>query len=70
MIELLRVYIIEDNKEICIKDPKEIIKLINTTKEGLDIDYDLGQWVTMGNSRDLIGVTVKIGKDIMEIPKH
>jgi hypothetical protein len=70
MKEILRLYIEVKGQETCIKEPKEILKLLSKPKLDIDLDFDHGGRVKMGSSRDFIGQTVKVGDHELEIQVH
>ena len=51
-------------------EPEEIMKVLSKPKTAVELDYDEGQNVRMGNSADLIGETVRVGEFELEIPVH
>jgi len=72
MKTIVRVYV-KDPKtgaEKGVMEPEEIMKVLSKTKEAVELDYDEGQNVRMGNSADLIGETVRVGEYELEIPVH
>jgi hypothetical protein len=71
MNEIVRLYLEQNGKEICIKDPAEMARLLSSVTEEIDLDYhDPRGHAKAGSSRDLIGKTVKIGDHELEIPQH
>lgn len=71
MTTILRIYQEVDGKEVCIREPKEIVKILSKPKQEIDLDFEQGGRVKMGSSSDFIGQTVKIGEDLeLEIPEH
>ena len=70
MKAILRLYIETKGQETCIKDPKEMIKILSKSKADIDLDFEYGGRVKMGSSRDFIGQTVKVGDHELEIPAH
>lgn len=72
MKTIVRVYVIDPKtgKEKGVMEPEVIIKILNKIKTAVELDYDEGQNVRMGNSTDLIGETVKVGEFELEIPVH
>ena len=70
MTEILRIYPIVKGQETCIKDPKEMIKILSKPKVDIDLDFEYGGRVKMGSSRDFIGQTVKVGDHELEIQVH
>lgn len=71
MKEIVRIYIYQDGKETCIKDPESMVQLLNTPTDELDLDYnDNRGHAKAGSSRDLIGETVKVGPFEIEITEH
>jgi hypothetical protein len=71
MTKILRLYPIVDGQEICVREPKEIVKILSNPKEEIDLDFEQGGRVKMGSSSDFIGETVQIGDDLeLEIPAH
>lgn len=71
MIQILRLYPIVDGKETCVREPKEIAKILAKPTEEIDLDYERAGRVKMGSSREFIGETVIIGDDIeIQIPEH
>lgn len=71
MKKILRLYPIVDGQETCVREAKEIAKILSNPKEELDLDFEHGGRVKMGSSRDFIGETVQIGEDLeLEIPEH
>lgn len=66
----LHVYDPKLKREVGIMDPEEIAKRLNKPTEDIELDYDEGNNVRMGTSRELIGETVKVGEVEMEIPDH
>lgn len=71
MAQILRLYPIIDGKETCVREPKEIARLLANPSKEIDLDYERAGRVKMGSSRDFIGETVKVGDDIqIQIPEH
>ena len=71
MAKILRLYPIVNGQETCVREAKEIAKILSNPKEELDLDFEHGGRVKMGSSRDFIGETVQIGEDLeLEIPEH
>jgi hypothetical protein len=71
MIEIVRIYTYPAGKEVCTKDPQEMLKMLANPAEELDLDYhDHRGHAKIATSRDLIGKTVKIGDHELEIPEH
>lgn len=72
MKTIVRVYVNDPKtgKEKGVMEPEEIMKVLSKPKTAVELDYDEGQNVRMGNSADLIGETVKVGEFELEIPVH
>lgn len=71
MVKILRVYPMVNGKEACVKEPEKIAAELSSLTEPLDLDYESGSKVKMGNSQDFIGETVKVGDDFeIEIQDH
>ena len=71
MNEIVRLYLEQNGTETCIKDPAEMIRLLSSATDDIDLDYhDQRGHDKAGSSRDLIGKTVKIGDHELEIPQH
>lgn len=71
MTTILRIYQVVDGKEVCIREPKEIVKILSKPKEEIDLDFEQGGRVKMGSSADFIGQTVQVGEALeLEIPEH
>jgi hypothetical protein len=72
MKKIVRVYVIDpkSKREKGVMEPEEIMKVLSKPTESIELDYDEGQNVRMGNSSELIGETVKIGEFELEIPVH
>jgi len=72
--KIVRLHLIDpkDNHEFSVIDSDEIIRILSHPKTDIDLDYDVGQNVKMGTSRELIGERVQIGDENfeMEIPEH
>ena len=71
MKEIVRLYIVLEGKDVCIKDPAEMITLLSKPQEDIDLDYhDSRGHAKVATSRDLIGETVRVGEVEVEIPVH
>lgn len=71
MKSILRLYIQQDGKEVCEKDPAKIAELLKSPEQEYDLDYsDIRGHVFMATSVDLIDETVKVGEGIILIPEH
>jgi hypothetical protein len=71
MKEIVRLYLYPDGKEVCIKDPEEMIKLLSGPTEDIDLDYhDARGFAKVSTSQELIGETVRVGEVEIEIPNH
>lgn len=71
MVKIIRLYPIVDGQETCVRDAKEIAKILAKPTEELDLDFEQGGKVKMGSSLDFVGETVLIGDDLeLEIPEH
>lgn len=70
MKEILRLYVEVKGQDVCIKDPKEMIKILSKPKVDIDLDFEYDGRAKMGSSRDFIGQTVKVGDHELEIPAH
>jgi hypothetical protein len=71
MKTVVRLYIQKGGKEVCVKEEKEMIKILSNPKEEIDLDYhDARGFAKIGTSKDLIGQTVIIGDSELEIPNH
>jgi hypothetical protein len=72
MKTIVRVYVNDPKtgKEKGVMEPEEIMKVLSKPKTAVELDYDEGQNVRMGNSADLIGETVRVGEFELEIPVH
>jgi hypothetical protein len=71
MNEIVRLYFYENGKETCVKDPKEMLNLLATVTEEIDLDYhDHRGHAKAASSRDLIGQTVRVGEQELVIPNH
>ena len=71
MKTIVRLYIQEGGKEVCVKDEKSMIKILANPTADIDLDYhDARGFAKIATSRDLIGQTVKIGDSELEIPNH
>lgn len=70
MITVLRAYVDDGGQEKCIKKPEEIIQLLSNPVKEIDLDYDNGNSVQMGTSKDLIGQPVKVGEYDILVPEH
>ena len=72
MKKIVRVYVIDPKtkRERGVMEPEAIMKVLSKPTGPVELDYDEGQNVRMGNSSELIGETVKIGEFELEIPVH
>jgi hypothetical protein len=71
MNEIVRLYFYTDGKETCVKDPHEMVRLLSDPQEEIDLDYhDARGHAKAATSKDLIGQTVKIGEEEVQIPEH
>ena len=71
MKEIVRLYVYVDRKEVCIKDPAEMVKVLSNPTDDIDLDYhDARGHAKIATSRDLIGQVVKIGEHELQIPEH
>ena len=71
MNEIVRLYLYENGREVCVKDPEQMFNLLAKAADEIDLDYhDKHGHAKAAGSRDLIGKTVKIGDLELEIPKH
>jgi hypothetical protein len=71
MKTIVRLYLQEGGKEVCVKEEREMIKILANPTEDIDLDYhDARGFAKIATSRDLIGQTVKIGDSELEIPNH
>lgn len=71
MNQIVRLYFNENGKEVCVKEPLQMFNLLLNAKEEIDLDYhDHRGHAKAASSRDLIGKTVKIGEQELEIPEH
>lgn len=72
MKTIVRVYVTDPKtgKEKGVMEPEEIMKVLSKPTGPIELDYDEGKNVRMGNSADLIGETVKVGEFELEIPVH
>jgi hypothetical protein len=71
MNEIVRLYLYENGREVCVKEPEQMFNLLANATEEIDLDYhDHRGHAKAASSRDLIGKTVKIGDLELEIPKH
>lgn len=71
MKTIVRLYVIEGGKEVCVKDERLMTRILANLTEEIDLDYhDVRGHAKMATSRDLIGQTVKIGDSELEIPNH
>lgn len=70
MKSIIRVYQIVDGKEQCTQDPDQILKIVSSAKEDIDLDWIQGKQCKISSSRELIGETVKIGDTQIEIHEH
>ena len=71
MKQIVRLYLQQEGKEVCVKDEKEMIKILSNPKEEIDLDYhDARGFAKIATSKDLIGQTVIIGDSELEIPNH
>lgn len=69
MKKIIRIY--EGPKEVCIKDPEQIVKKLSKPAEDYQLDYFENERTIMGTSRELIGETVAIGDTFeIAIPQH
>jgi hypothetical protein len=69
MKQIIRIY--EGPKEVCIKDPEQIVKKLSKPVENFQLDYFENKRTFMGTSRELIGETVLIGETFeIVIPQH
>jgi hypothetical protein len=68
-MEVLRAYVIELGKEVCIKDPAKIAKILLDPDQDLDLDLkDSRGHVKMSSSRALAGKTVRVGDLEIQLP--
>lgn len=71
MKEIVRLYVYTAGKETCINDPAKMVKLLSDPLEEIDLDYhDARGHAKAATSKDLIGETVKVGDEEIEIPNH
>jgi len=71
MNEIVRLYLEQNGTETCIKDPAEMARILSDPQVDIDLDYhDHRGHAKAASSRDLIGQTVKIGEEEIEIPQH
>jgi hypothetical protein len=71
MNEIVRLYLYENGREVCVKEPEQMFNLLANATEEIDLDYhDHRGHAKAASSRDLIGKTVKIGDLELEIPEH
>jgi hypothetical protein len=71
MKEIVRLYVYEDHKEVCIKDPDKIVRILLAPTDEIDLDYhDARGHAKIGKSRDFVGQVVKIGDHELQIPEH
>ena len=71
MNEIVRLYFYENGKEVCVKEPEQMLNLLATATDEIDLDYhDRRGHAKAGSSRDLIGQTVKVGGMELVIPAH
>ena len=71
MKTILRLYIQEDGKEVCERDPAKIANMLKEPAQDYDLDYSNARGhVFMGTSSELIGETVQVGDEEFEIPEH
>ena len=71
MNEIVRLYLYENGREVCVKEPEQMFNLLANATEEIDLDYhDHRGHAKAASSRDLIGKTVKIGDLELEIPNH
>lgn len=72
MKKIVRLHVFDRKlgREVGINDSNDIIKRLNKVKEDTELDYLEGGSVKMGTSRELIGETVMIGEDTLEIRNH
>lgn len=72
--KIVRLHLIDKvtNKEFSVTDSDKIIRILSKPVEDIELDYDVGENVKMGTSRELIGERVQIGDEgfEMEIPEH
>lgn len=72
MKQIVRVYVKDQKtgREKGEMDPDKIVAALSKPTEDLELDYDIGNNVKMGTSRELIGEKVKVGDMEIEIPEH
>jgi hypothetical protein len=71
MNEIVRLYLYENGKEVCVKEPEQMLNLLATATDEIDLDYhDHRGHAKAASSRDLIGQTVKVGGLELVIPAH
>ena len=71
MKTIVRLYLQQGDKEVCVKDEPGMIKILSAPTEDIDLDYhDERGFAKIATSRDLIGQTVIIGDSELEIPNH
>ena len=71
MLEIVRIYLYPEGKEVCVREPMQMHGILSNATEAIDLDWhDHRGHAFAGSSRDLIGRTVKIGIMELEIPVH
>ena len=51
-------------------DPEQIVKILSKPTDDIDLDFNEGNNVKMGSSRELIGESVLVGEMDIVIPEH
>ena len=68
-MEILRAYVIENGKEVCLKDPDQIVEILKDQDQDLDLDIkDSRGHVKMATSREMAGKTVRVGDLEIQVP--
>ena len=71
MKSVVRIYVQENGKENCIKEPKRIIDALTNPKEEIDLDYLMENGhAKIGTSRDIMGEEVLVHGVKVKVPEH
>ena len=72
MKNIVRVYTTDpkSGKEVTVRDPEQIVKVLSKPTTELELDYMEGERCKMGTSRELIGEPVMAEDFNILIPTH